>query len=245
MPTPPMPNRRALVAWAAGVLASTPLRAWAQAPTEPLHAALFDIPPYASLDAQRQPTGVHVARVQALAQQAGLPLRISLWPFARVPVMLAAGQADLSLGFATPALQQSALSLGAVGWDELIVVAAPGLRLQDAAQLRRWMVGRARGACQDLANDGHLPERWFEVPAFDQGLRMLQLGRLDALCLTRSALEHAAAQARLPRSAWGDELVIRRRPIELWVRRGLPAEQQDRLQAAARRLLRGTAASAP
>ena len=84
------------------------------------------------------------------------------------------------------------------------------------------MVGRARGACMDLAEDGHLPERWFEVAAFDQGLRMLQLGRLDALCLTRAALDHAAAQAQLPRSAWGDELLIRRRHIELWVRRDLP-----------------------
>jgi ABC-type amino acid transport substrate-binding protein len=198
----------------------------------PLRAVLFDIAPYAQRRADGAIVGAHAERVNALARRLGRSVHIHVVPFARVPFVLEAGEADLTLGFATPALREHALSLGPVAEEDTLLIAARGRAVGPGTDLSGWLVGRARGGCTDLDEAARGRPRWFEVNHFPSGLRMLERGRLDGLCLTRTALNHAALETGLPATAWGGEWVVGRRSIELWVRRGLPPPWVDALRDA-------------
>lgn len=234
----PAPSRRAALQWVLPLAGATLLPPRLAAtpgarPAEPaLRAVLFDIAPYASRRADGVVVGAHVERVNALAQRLGRPVQVRLLPFARVPLALRADEADLSLGFATPSLREHALSLGTVAEEDTLLIAARGRAVGPGSDLGGWLVGRARGGCADLVDPVRSQPRWFEVNHFANGLRMLERGRLDALCLTRTALVEAAREAGLPVTAWGGEWVVGRRPIELWVRRDLPDAWVKALRAA-------------
>ncbi|MFN3304355.1 MAG: substrate-binding periplasmic protein [Roseateles sp.] len=211
--------------------------AWPAAWAAPLRAALFDVAPYAMRSAEGQVGGRYPELLRALAREAGLTLEVELLPFARIAPQLRDGAADLTVGFATAGLEAAALPLGEVLSVESLVVTSRQRPARQVAELAGFVIGRARGGCQDRERQA-LPGLTFtEVNHFASGLRMLALGRLDGLCLTREVLQHYGRETGVTPAQLDPEIVISRRSAQLFVRRDLDPQLRQRLAEALPRAL--------
>lgn len=199
--------------------------------TRPLRVVLFDISPYASqLDGK--PHGLYVDWLRGFLGPLGIEPEFQLRPFARIATTLAQNEADLTVSFPTEALSQAALPLGPVLRVDSIVVTRAGWPSNTVSGLDGALIGRARGGCLDLAQRPRLHLRWTEVSGFDKALRMLALGRLDAVCLTRDVLRHQLLQLDIERSQLGPEIVVGHRVAMLFARKTLDPAVLAQLQAA-------------
>lgn len=212
-------------------LFATGRNALAQADT--VNVALFDLWPYARYDSQGQAKGIYVDLVHAIAAHAGLQARIELYPFARVAATVDSGRADMTLSFTTPALERAALQLGQVVMVDAVVVLKKGLTHTDARALSGQLVGRLPGGCADLTGSAAVLR---EVQHLDSGVRMLEAGRLDGLCASRETFLTAIDAAQLPRAAFGPEIVLSRRAVQLHVSRRSDEALRNRLQQSLLRL---------
>ncbi len=61
---------------------------------------------------------------------------------------------------------------------------------------------------------------------------MLELGRLDGLCLTRDVLKHSLAQRGVERQRLGPEIVVSQRVASLFARSTLDPARLKRIQDA-------------
>lgn len=203
----------------------------AHADTQALRVVLFDIPPYAS-QVDGKPQGLYVDWLRGFLDPLGIQPEFQLKPFVRLATTLDQGGADLTISFATDALTQAALPLGPVLRVDSIVVTRAGWPSSKLAGLEGALIGRARGGCLDLAQQPQLRLRWSEINGFDHALRMLALGRLDAVCLTRDVLRHQLPRLGMDRSRLGHEIVVGHRVAMLFARRTLEPAVLARLQAA-------------
>jgi polar amino acid transport system substrate-binding protein len=197
----------------------------------PLQVVLFEVAPYAQVQ-QGRASGLYVDLVQGLLDSAGFSAEFRVLPFARLPIALAQGDADLTIAFTTEALDRVATPLLPVALVDSIVVARKADPLGDLNALKGKTVGRARGGCRDLAAQEQLGLRWVDVSGFDSALRMLVLGRLDAVCLTREVLRHQLQATGLDPGALGSPLVVAHRKVWMYIRPGLDAATVERLRAA-------------
>lgn len=203
----------------------------AAADSPPLQVVLFDIPPYAS-QIDGRPQGLYVDWLRGFLGQQGLQAEFQLRPFARIASTLEQREADLTISFSTEALAQAALPLGPVlRIDSLVVTRAgwPSARLEG---LDGALIARARGGCLDLAQRAELHIRWMDITGFDRALRMLELKRLDAVCLTRGVLRHQLQQLGINRTQLGPEIVVGHRVALLFARKTLEPALLARLRAA-------------
>lgn len=210
-----------------------PLHCWAVAP---LQVGFFDVAPYVISAKGKSLSGPYVDWARALAKEAGMEPVFTLLPFARIPLSLDDRSIDMTLGFPTAELDRAGLRLGELITIESVVVTSATRPASTVAQLKGYRLGRARGGCQDLAvRIAAAPEQGpvlVDVTNFGSGLRMLALGRLDGLCLTRNVLDHYAKEAGIDRKQLGPEILIGRRAVVLYVRRSLDAQTLDRLRTA-------------
>lgn len=213
-----------------GVLISLCMH-WAQADNLSLRVALFDVVPYATL-AGGKPQGLYVDWMRDFLGGLGIQADISVLPFARIPLAIEHDEADLTISFATEALVQIAMPVGPVLRVDSVLVTSTARPAARLSQLQGASIGRARGGCQDLAQRADLGLKWVEVSGFDKGLRMLELGRLDGLCLTRDVLRHYLPALGIARAHLGPEIVVGHRVASLFARKALDPALVARLQAA-------------
>lgn len=205
------------------------------APAAKVRVALFDIEPYAYRH-EGQPRGLYVQWLGRLLEGLGLQAEFQVLPIARVAMVLAQAEADLTLAFSSEALERVAVSVGAAAQVDAIVVSRADHALQELDALRGAALGRARGACQDLAARAELGIRWTEVNQFGSALRMLNRGRLDGVCMTRGLLRHLQRQdSELAGARFAPPLLLSRRPVLLFARAGLDPLLIERLRSAMQR----------
>lgn len=200
----------------------------------PIRVVLLDVAPYTMVTSDQRIAGIYAGIARQIAQLAGMDAEVSLVPFARVALSLGGGRADLTLGFSTDALNAAGHSLGTVMTiDSLLVTAAKHRAIGKLDELAGRTVGRLRGGCQDLERQGAMPVQFYELSSFAAGLRMLALGRLDAICgVTSDALEFYAREADVKLEELGGKLVVNKRAVHLYVRRDLDEETRARLAEA-------------
>ena len=142
-------------------------------------------PPYRLLR-DGQPRGLYIELLSEAARVAGWPLSFEEAPAARALLMLEQGQADLLLGaLRTPErerfLHYSRISLPPE--DKVVVTRADARTQQGLADLAGLRVGLHRGKRYGAAFDASSGMRRVELPDYLAALRMLALGRLDAVLL--------------------------------------------------------------
>lgn len=195
-----------------------------------LKVALFDVAPYAQL-VKGQPGGLYVDLARQLLGSAGLSAEIKILPFARLPVALQQGEADLTIAFGTEELERVAKPLLPVALVDSIVVAKAPRKLGSLDALKGLTLGRARRGCHDLAAHDELAIRWVDISGFDSALRMLALDRLDAVCLTREVMRYQLIVTGLDPATFSTGLVVGQRKVWMFVRPGLDGEVLARLRS--------------
>lgn len=142
-------------------------------------------PPYRLLQGG-PPRGLYIELLIEAARLAGWPLSFEQAPAARALLMLEQGQADLALGaLRTPErerfLHYSRISLPPE--DKVVVTRVDAPTQQGMADLAGLRVGLHRGKRYGAAFDASRGMQRIELPDYLAALRMLALGRLDAVLL--------------------------------------------------------------
>jgi polar amino acid transport system substrate-binding protein len=209
------------------VAAALPARAAPGAPAQvALRMAVLDQMPWAGRDTHGRATGVVVDMAQLLASASGLAIDTSALPYARAATMLAHGQMDLMLAFDTGALAGLPPPLATIGSEDIIIVGRRGSNYHALDDLCGRTVGHLRRATffPAFANAACLLR--YEVNSYEQGLRMLAVGRIDAMLGVRSTIDYAVAQARIDAGSLGTPLVLAQAGLALYAAPQLVAPAQ-------------------
>ena len=167
-------------------------------------------PPYRLLR-DGPPRGLYIELLVEAARLAGWPLSFEEAPAARALLMLEQGQADLALGALRTPERERFLHYSRVTLppeDKVVVTRADAATQQGLADLAGLRVGLHRGKRYGADFDaGSAGMQRVELPDYLAALRMLALGRLDAVLLperqARSLLaDPLLADARLRIQPW-------------------------------------------
>lgn len=173
--------------WAALLLVGVVVPGWAQVVRMPLQ----DSPPFSWRDDQGRAQGIYPAMAAAIARLSGLDIRVEVVPFARAASLVASGQADATLLFATAFTEGRAREAAVAFYTEQVVLLRPGLRVAGRAGLPLLALARMNGGCRDLAEDTSVAWRFEELSSQEAGVKMLLAGRIDGFCSVTESLSHA------------------------------------------------------
>ncbi|QJD92674.1 transporter substrate-binding domain-containing protein [Duganella dendranthematis] len=194
------------------LLAALPLTA-----ATPLTMVVVDLMPWAGRNADGQLEGVAVDLAQQLSSLSGLPIVTRAVPYARAVAMLAGGSADLML--AIDAGQQTGLlpPLAPVGVEDIIIIGRRGVVYDNTDALCGRRVGLLRSASFKGALHQHPCLVRYPTNSYEQGLRMLRQGRLEAMAGARSTMDYAIRHLGLKPSDFGAPLVVGQAALSLYV----------------------------
>ena len=230
--------RRSLLALGAAMLLALPLNAvptdaWAQAPEEIVKAGKVliaidtTVPPYGSLDAQMQPTGMDVELGQLVGKALGVPVEfVTVTSPGRIPALLTK-RVDLVISIfsitAERALQVDFSN--PYGGQSTVLLAPKGRKIAGPKDLVGLKVGATRGAIEDVVltevvknNPGITYLRFDDGPSCAQAMLS---GQIDAM----GGGDYGEIYLR--KSASGDEFeqkfVLRPNYFGIGLRKGNPA----------------------
>lgn len=162
-------------------------------PRAPLRLTTVNLMPWAGNDAQGRPVGALIDLSAQLAALSGVPITPMLVPYGRAPHMLNSGGTDLMFAVDTSTGGGSAIEY--VGTVDIVVLGRPGFRYERLDNLFGKTVGTLRhtGYSPQLEAEARIRKHAFD--SYDQGLRMLQAGRLDAMMGVGDSIEYALRTA--------------------------------------------------
>lgn len=229
-----MLNRRFITT----ALVFAPLGAVA-APT-PLRALVFDVRPYGFTDQAGATAGISVDWFKALAQEARLPIAVSLSPLARVVRDFDQGQGDLILLIPSPIFAPINVSrVIDVGTITLGVWTLNTFAAKRVSGLAGKKVVVLRGGSAE-----HFARGWPDVDVVAVNsvasiVSMLQMGRVDALLILEPTLKaHLDGQPDAKFLESSHKAFESRLPMSLFVGRHVSEEMQQRIVQAAEALKR-------
>lgn len=170
-----------------------------RAETQPLlSVGLEPFPPLINLDA----TGLSVTWLRAVAEEAGYRLQIQLMPYSRARLALRMGQVDLightPKGNETPEFYRVAQELD---WSVATKLDVFALAAEDLTEerLSASRIGTPLGNANFVSQLTGVPMAQFVEHGLGQLVRMLQLGRIDAIIFERaSVITHLQALPATP-----------------------------------------------
>jgi ABC-type amino acid transport substrate-binding protein len=185
-----MTRRRALSATAAmAAMIGAPTLSPAAVARAPLRLTLVNLMPWAGNGPHGQPVGALIDLCAQLAALSGVPITPMAVPYGRAPYMLSSGGTDLMLAIDTSTSGSSAIEY--VGTVDIVILGRSGFRFQRLDDLFGKTVGTLRhtGYSQQLEAETRIHKHAFD--SYEQGLRMLQAGRLDAIMGVGDSIEYA------------------------------------------------------
>jgi ABC-type amino acid transport substrate-binding protein len=159
-----------------------------------LQPAVFmtaDVWPWGYLDETGRPAGLISELALRLGSLAGLPVENRVVPHQRLLRELRHGRTTFAVLFDNPLLNDHTENLGAVLHTNLLLMALETAPLQLSLEgLGAKRVGYIRGTYYGQAFEDDQKVIKVAVSDVDQGLRMLMLGRLDAIIISEIVLHH-------------------------------------------------------
>jgi polar amino acid transport system substrate-binding protein len=186
--------------------------AWAD--PAPLRLVSIETAPWASPDTNGEPVGFFPELAHELGRRAGVPIRLSLQPFARIGQELESGSQDCAI-LATMKEWRGFVHAGEViHLHEYGAIVRPGLRLREPADLR----GKTFSVLRGLALGGTFDSDPMIGREYDTdyqiGLRKLAHHRVDGVAGALQTIEFLADRAGLS-GHLGDRLRLGALPLSL------------------------------
>jgi len=174
--------------------------------------------------------GMHPTLMRALAAEAGLQFEYSAGLYARASRALTDGVADLAVTLATPDQDAQGQRVVLLHTVRHLVISRAGAPLTELSQLRGKLLGIARNAYYGPHINDDDAIRKLTITDPNQGVRMLALGRLDAVISTDYLLVHALRQPGIDRAAYATPFLVGGGGYALFARRDLPEALVQRLR---------------
>lgn len=202
----------------------------AQAAEPRLRVMFNEVAPYTWRDGSDF-RGMHPTLIHALAAETGLQFEYSAGLYARASRALTDGVADLAVTLATPDQDAQGQRVVLLHTVRHLVISRAGAPLTELSQLRGKLLGIARNAYYGPHINDDESIRKLTITDPNQGVRMLALGRLDAVISTDYLLVHALRQPGIDRTAYATPFVVGSGGYALFARRDLPEALVQRLRA--------------
>lgn len=199
-----------------------------------LTAALPAFPPFAEKSATGELQGAVVEVYRRLSEASGIQFDIGLYPYARTIRMLDQAQLDSAIIFRNDALRDKVDLIGPISFSKVMVYCQKDTamaRYEDLYQVKRIAVIPQASFGEPFDSDAQLNKE--RASSYLQGLKMMQLGRVDCIVGSEEGLIASARELHfdLKRSATGWQMGTR--DWCLHIPRGrLSASIRQRLQAA-------------
>lgn len=230
----PMSTRRRTLILNGALLLGMPA---AKAVPPPGLRAITLLAPLFGMERQGRPSGIFVDVMGELSRVSGIEIASTLAPKVRGQVMLEAGRADLMMGFDNDDLLAHARHVAPVASFDVGILARAGVRLRSLSDLRGRTVGQLRSAdySKAYAQDGAILK--YSTNSMSQMMKMLALGRVDAVIGVRESLYHALESEGIGLDRIGDFLPLDSRQAWLhYSNATYSAATADKLAAAMRQM---------
>jgi ABC-type amino acid transport substrate-binding protein len=197
----------------------------------PLRVLLNDVAPYTLHGTANRP-GMHHEIMLALAREAALPVTLASAVYVRLALGLKDGSADLVVGVEGPELEDLAQRVVPFHVFKFVVLTNKAAGINSVAQLKGKLLGVARGAFYDDSINKDDSIRKFGLADPFQGVRMLALGRLDAVISSDYLLTYAMKQAGIDTDQFNRPFSVNEKSYVLYASKRIDGETIRRLQAA-------------
>lgn len=227
-----MTRRRALSAAAAiATLGALPALSPAAVARSPLRLTMVNLMPWASNGPNGQPIGALIELCVQLAALSGVPITPMPVPYGRAPHMLTSGGADLMLVIDVTIKGRTPIDY--VGTVDIVIFGRDGFRFQHLDDLAGKTVGMLRHTSYSPQMEGEQRILKHAFDSYEQGLRMLQAGRLDAVIGVGDSIEYALAMTGIQVSP---RYQLARGRVALYADAGIDTATVASLQAGCRQL---------
>lgn len=196
--------------------------------------------PLFGMEGQGGANGIFVDVISELARVSGVAISNAMVPKVRGQALLKAGEADLMIGFDNAELQACARHVALVASFDVGIVARPGIRLHALSDLHGKTVGQLRSADYFTPFEQDSAILKYNTNTMAQMVKMLALGRVDAVIGVRESLYYAFQNEGIAPERIGDFLPLTSREAWLHYANGsYDAAMADKLAAAIRRMRDG------
>ncbi|KAF0811411.1 hypothetical protein IGB42_04109 [Andreprevotia sp. IGB-42] len=172
----------------------------------------------------------------ALAAETGLQFAMRTMPSARVNAELARGEPQVALSTSQTEISADLQRIAPVIEINLLILPAKALRARTLADFSGLQVGRIRSGCMAVLQ---LPEiNLYDLNDLEQGMRMLQAGRLDGLCGNTTSLGWQLKKAGLTWHDFPPVVSVRKQDLWLVASRAVPPATIQRLRTGVEAMMR-------
>lgn len=242
-PTPDSPissRRRSLIldgALLLGLPAAGVVSAAAGPRAEQGLCAVTLIAPLFGMEQLGRPTGIFVDVMRELSRLSGIAIGNIMAPKVRGQVMLEAGSADLMMGFDSTDLLAHARHVALVTNFDVGIVVRAGIRVRSLSDLRGRTVAQLRSADYSDSYAQESAIQKYSTNTMPQMLKMLALGRVDAVIGVRESLYYGIKSEGIAPERIGDFLQLETRQAWLhYSNSTYNAATADKLAAAMRQM---------
>lgn len=197
----------------------------------PLRVMVNEVAPYTWRQGSEL-LGMHPTLMRALAEETGLTFELSTGLYARASRALTDKVADVAVTLASPDQDAQGQRVALLHPVRYLVISRADAPLTELGQLHGKRLGIARSAYYSAQiNDDEAIQKVTIVDPF-QGLRMLALGRLDAVISTDYLLMHALRQPEFASSSsFASSFQVGGGAYAVYARRDLPEALVQKLRA--------------
>ena len=152
--------------------------------------------------------GLHVQFIRAISRESGVPIRVTLRPYPRIKRELVSGEVDVSILHYTEGEREIATALGGkLTETQNIIVAKKGVHYTSFADLHGKIVAKVRGASYDDRLEKNDAIEIFEVRSYQQAIKMLLNGRVDAFAGTDIVMYAVARELGFTKEDFSEKYV--------------------------------------
>ena len=211
--------RRTLLLGLAGTATVQMTPTFASSVVKPLPIAIVDLPPWVIHDTSHRPHGIFVDLARQLAETTELLLLPVSVPYARALALLRSGQAAMMFAYDTTRLHSVADALPPIAREDVLLIGRAKKPFASLSELRGSVVGHLRGTKYDPGFIADPAIIKYESNSYEQVLKMLLLGRLDAIVAPHTPLFYTMEKMGIPREQLGSALILSRTSLSVYLRR--------------------------
>ena len=137
--------------------------------------------PIGYINDQGKPTGIHWEYLEALSEHSGLCINAQLMPYARIWKSIEYGNHDGGIIFKSESRDPLVQYAEHIQTTPTVVIALKGITLKKYSDLSNLHIGTMKGAHLSQRFDNDKSLNLLKLISFDQGTRMINLRRLDAV----------------------------------------------------------------
>lgn len=172
-----------------------------------LQARTISVSPYGIIDDSHR-HGIYYELLNKLFAQENIILKNRISPYIRIMQDLKQGSADVTIMFKYPEMEPYVNFISPLPALKNVVIGGNNFTIKSINNLQGKTLAYLRGAKfnQELDRNEQIYKHW--VNDFEQGVKLLESGRADAIIGPESAIVFAAKRQGISMKRWGEPFVV-------------------------------------